>query len=144
MVLQPFSIPEQIPKIKSGSKTQTTRSGIRNIPLGTKLQQYYRPRMKRGTCTNCIVDCGNKIHYVGYAGCPEWNNFFGEVPVTEINILESGLQGLNKLEFEGWAVCDGFLNGEYAEEWFINQYGIGWRQMPVTVIKWDNSKRVLR
>lgn len=139
MVLQPFSIPEHIPKIKSGEKTQTTRKGIRDLKVGTKLQQYYRPRMKRGTCANCIQDCK-----LGSAECTKWTNFFGVVPVTSVRAYPYGLQELNKIEFEGWALSDGFDSAEQAKEWFENQYGVGWEQMPVTVIRWDNNKRVIR
>jgi hypothetical protein len=139
MVLQPFSIPEHIPKIKSGEKTQTTRKGIRDLKVGTWLQQYYRPRMKRGTCANCIQDCE-----LGSAECTKWTNYFGEVQVTSIKHYPYGLQELNKIEFDGWALCDGFESSEQAEEWFENQYGIGWRQIPMTVIRWDNSLRVIR
>lgn len=144
MVLQPFSIPEHIEKIKSGEKTQTTRKGIRDIKIGTKLQQYYRPRIKRGTCDNCISDCGDKKLYVGFTGCSFWDNYFGEVPVSAVKIYPFGLQELKEVEFEGWAICDGFADGNEADEWFTNQYGIGWKQMPMTVIKWDNSLRVFK
>jgi len=137
MVLQPFSIPDHIDKIKNGEKTQTTRKGIRDLKPGTKLQQYYRPRMKKGTCVNCIQDCR-----LGYANCPKWTNYFGEVPVTEIRSYPTGLQELTPIAFGGWALCDGFESVEQAEEWFENQYGIGWKQIPVTVIRWDNSKRL--
>lgn len=145
MVLQPFSIPEHIEKIKNGSKTQTTRKGIRDLRIGTKLQQYYRPRMKKGTCVNCIHDCdyrGRKdYHYIGDT-CPDWNNYFGEVQVTGIRAYPRGLQELTPVAFEGWALCDGFESVEQAEEWFESQYGIDWwKQMPVTVIKWDNNTR---
>lgn len=144
MVRQSFSIPEHIPKIKSGEKSQATIKGIREIPMGTKLQQYYRPRMKKGTCENCICDCGNKIHYEGFAGCSEWDNYFGEVLVTSVRSYPLGMQELREIEFDGWAICDGFSDGNEAEEWFTGQYGIGWKQIPMTVIKWDNSKRVMK
>lgn len=139
MVLQPFSIPEHIEKIKRGAKTQTTRKGIRDLQVGTKLQQYYRPRMKKGTCVNCIQDCK-----LGSAECTKWTNFFGEVPVEHIRQYPFGLQELHEIEFEGWAICDGFADGNEADEWFTEQYGIGWKSIPMTVIKWDNSKRVMR
>ncbi len=140
MVLQPYSIPDHIQKIKAGTKTQTTRMGIRGLTHGTKLQQYYRPRMKKGTCVNCIHDCYWRGRKDGK--CHDWTNYFGEVPVTSVRAYPFGLQELKTIEFEGWALCDGFESTEQAEEWFENQYGIGWKQMPVTVIKWDHSKRV--
>lgn len=139
MVLQSFSIPNHIEKIKSGEKTQTTWKGVRDLKIGTKLQQYYRPRMKRGTCENCIQNCK-----LGYAECSKWTNFFGEVPVTAVKIYPFGLQELKEVEFEGWAICDGFTDGNEADEWFTNQYGIGWKQIPMTVIKWDNRLRVFK
>ena len=144
MVLQPFSIPEHIDKIKNGVKTQTTRRGIRDLSPGTKLQQYYRPRMKKGTCANCInTSCsGSKMMYYSGTKCPDWNNFFGEVPVSCVITFPFGIQSLNKSNFEEWARNDGFDSTEQADEWFENQYGIGWKQMPVTVIQWDNGKRV--
>lgn len=142
MVLQPFSIPDHIQKIKSGEKSQTTRQGLRDIKVGTKLHQYFRPRMKRGTCDNCIQDCTQmKKLSVGFAGCSEWDNFFGVVPCTSVHQYPFGLQELHKLEFEGWAYADGFNSIEEAEQFFIKNYGIGWRAFPMTIIKWDNSLR---
>jgi hypothetical protein len=147
MVLQPFSIPEHIGKIKSGEKTQTTRKGLRDLQVGTKLQQYYRPRMKKGTCVNCIHNCYWRgradYHYIDDK-CPEWTNFFGEVPVEHIRQYPFGLQELHEIEFEGWAISDGFTDGKEADEWFTEQYGIGWKSIPMTVIKWDNSLRVMK
>lgn len=146
MVLQPFSIPEHIEKIKNGVKTQTTRKGIRDLRPGTKLQQYYRPRMKKGTCQNCInTSCsGSQMMYYSGIKCPDWNNYLGEVRVTEIRSYPAGLQELTPVAFDGWALCDGFDSADQASEWFENQYGDGWEQMPVTVIRWDNSERVMR
>jgi len=154
MVLQPFSIPDHIPKIKDGTKSQTTRRGLRDLKLGTRLQQYYKPRMKK-SCVNCIsVTCKNSVlnSHLEWPviDCMGHENYLGEVPVTECIQYPFGLQEMNKTEFEEWAKADGFNCVGEAVEFFESHYGVEshygaeWREIPMTVIKWDNSDRVLK
>jgi len=85
------------------------------------------------SCVNCISFT-----------CKGHENYLGEVPVTECVRYSHGVQALTKSEFEEWAKADGFNCVEEAVEFFEKHYGTEWGEIPMTVIKWDNSKRVLK
>lgn len=145
MTIQMFTIRDHVFKIKNGTKCQTTRKGFKKIKDGQKIQQYYKPRMKKGMCINCIQDFSvchpEHREEIGYIGCYIWTNYFGEVPVTDVVYYPSGLVSMSPDDFNKWAVDEGFNSPSEAISWFEMQYGDGWDTMPVSVIKWDHNKR---
>jgi hypothetical protein len=144
MTIQIISIYSHIQKIKNGTKCQTTRRGSKELK-SKKLQQYFKPRMKKGHCVNCIHDLSicpiERRNKLVKTGCYMWTNYFGEVPITEVVYYPAGLVSMSKDDFDAWAVADGFESPAEAIAWFENQYGNEWDTMPVSVIKWDNNKR---
>lgn len=122
MPLMSFSEPDHIAKLLDGRKQQTTRLPRKNpIKEGNTLLCYYKPRMKKGTCDNCISECGPATKARrNYEGCGRWNNFFGKATVTKVDRL------LGEIIMEGWdswAVADGFKDFKDAHEWFMSKTG---------------------
>ena len=121
MPLISFSIPEQIPKLLDGSKRQTTRLERKTpIEVGDILYCYYKPRMKKLSCNNCIgydyedQDCTKGV------GCPYWHNYFGEAEVVHVRPF-SIYQGL----LDKWAIADGFESIDEAMMW-LDKTHKGW------------------
>lgn len=143
MPLLTFSIREQVPLILSGQKTQTTRLiGERKLRVGDPLYLYFKPRMKRGTCLNCVVmGINQKCRTLVPGPCEQWNNYFGEAKITKIDHLSNefsdlGMAILNPARMQAWAIADGFKNFEEANKWFASRYGSNWARLPFQVISW--------
>ncbi|MDM7919441.1 MAG: hypothetical protein QUS12_09780, partial [Methanosarcina sp.] len=124
-----YSIPEHIPLIKDGTKRQTTRRprADRMIQEGDRLYNYFIPRLKSGTCKNCLnqLNCTTKGYKV--SNCPSWSNYFGAADVVHVERLREPDDNtfvhwsLNKLE--AWAIADGFRDVNQADGFFTGQYG---------------------
>lgn len=135
MVMMSFSEPNHVPLILDGRKAQTTRKPRKNpIKVGDTLQLYYKSRMVKGTCDNCIEigDCSNGYHVTGFEGCNKWNNFFGTAKVTKIEsfheLTNFDSNDLSKyaLVLHDWAVKDGFKDFQEADEWFTYVHNPNW------------------
>ena len=85
MPLLTFSVRDHVELIKTGQKKQSTRSP-RKLPLklGAKLFCYYKSRMKKGTCVNCICFDYEDQDCVAGKACPCWTNFFGVYQIVGI------------------------------------------------------------
>jgi hypothetical protein len=133
MVLVSFSEPAHVPMLLNGRKQQTTRLPRKNpIKIGDTLHCYFKSRLGKGTCKNCIEqEC---VYYEGdeTTPCPEWNNFFGTAKVTEIIPLHEALK-----DKEEWAKLDGFDSFEDANMWFTATAGANWTALPYKVIWFD-------
>lgn len=146
MPLLTFSIREHVPLILSGEKAQTTRLiGKRKLAVGDTLYLYFKPRMKKGTCLNCIrPDCPDfsidtpddkDCRFTNYLGGHNWKNYFGEA------IIESLLSIKEILDWDWnardeWAKLDGFKDFREANKWFTKKYGKDWMNLPFQVISW--------
>lgn len=140
MVLMSFSEPAHIPMLLDGRKQQTTRlPRKRPIKEGDVLHCYYKPRMKKGMCENCINQhCPHPIvnghRLAPDIPCPDWNNFFGTATVTNVIPLKQALK--NK---ETFAQKDGFVSWAAANSWFRYTSGVdkNWTSLPYVVIQFE-------
>jgi len=155
-----FSEPSHVSLIRAGEKQQSTRLP-RKIPFKPydKLFCYYKSRMKKGTCLNCINYSAEDQDCVKQVGCSYWGNFFGEAQVTGVIHCNSTLskttykdyreaiigKGFERyiaslgdqpeLFMEGWAQADGFAGLNAAHEWFTKSTGTDqWMMRPWTII----------
>jgi hypothetical protein len=135
-----YSIPEHIPLIMDGTKRQTTRRPRERYPFkeGDRLYNYFIPRIKSGTCKNCLnqLDCTKKGRKVN--NCLSWSNYFGAADTAHIERLREVDDNtfvhwsLNKLE--GWAIADGFRDVSQADGFFTKQYGTEWDYIEYDII----------
>lgn len=136
-----FSIPDHVLKIRYGIKKQTTRKP-RKSPLksGDLLVMYYIPRMKKGTCKNCVnVDCYKELESrqssLNTDGCEKWTNLLGRARVTRcVNIIPNQL---SLSEISNWSTKDGFDTLLDADRWFMGQYGPEWWTDEWNVIEFE-------
>lgn len=138
MVLVSFSEPAHVPMLLNGRMQQTTRLPRKNhIKVGDTLHCYFKSRLGKGTCNNCIEqEC---VYYEGDepTPCPEWNNFFGTAHVTKIeNLLIDVIFGGKK---EEWAVADGFKDWDEANKWFTETHGAKWIEEGFEVIHFEHE-----
>ena len=101
MSLLIFSERDHIIPMRKGKKLWTTRPKRKiPIPIGGKLQCYFKSRMKKNTCFNCISEkclvqpfsdnlykdaIANRA-FCKQTGCLNpWTNFFGEAILTHID-----------------------------------------------------------
>lgn len=137
MVLMQFSEPSHVAKLLEGRKRQTTRKARkRNLKVGDVLQCYYKPRMQRGTCKNCIsqrtAECTYHEMNETVDCCLKWNNYFGEATVAKIeNVVFAEQSAQCRI---AWARADGFLHFVEADHWFAAHYGNDWQFMEWQVI----------
>jgi len=154
MVLLSFSITDHIQKIKAGLKFQTSRiprkprsNGKPAYSVGEKAQLYYRSRMRKASCDNCILNCG-KVPNINW--CEQHTNFFGESEIIDIIHYHSGdykeryhevwtgytLSYASKEDKESWAIADGFIDFKEASEYFKTSHGGNWADLNWDVIVW--------
>lgn len=181
MPLMSFTRPEAISLLLDGRKKQTTRlrrierlvsSNVpdehflqvkkvgRELKVGDTLYCYYRSRMKKGYCGNCLKQyypnpvcesdtiSRDRKHSVD---CDAWTNYFGGATITKIENLNivfyqdlilnvynveinDALLNQNK---ELWAKLDGFKDFVEANEWFSKEYGRNWQDLPFVVITFE-------
>ena len=128
MPLMPFSIPNQVHKLLSGKKVQTTRvAGKWN--QGDIAKCWYRSRAKK-TCFNCINPdcnvCGGLLTRLQtprtklLIPCDQHRNNFGDAVIKNVQPLD--LYSMSNEELEDWAVRDGFVDFQAADKWFNNTY----------------------
>jgi len=134
-----FSEQSHVAEILNGEKEQTTRlNGRRKIKTGDILYPYFKSRMKKGTCFNCINrGCKDSNYFKqpfknDLAICPDWINKFGTASVTKVEDFDPLL--LSQTALETWAQADGFPNFEKANEWFTKVHGPDWIYKPWVII----------
>lgn len=146
MPLMGFSDKKHVPMILNGTKRQTTRKPRKNsITVKDTLYCYFKPRMKKGTCDNCIRfnECNNGYHVTGFSGCSYWNNKFGDAKIIGIRHVGSDNtppfaewmdDSLNR-----WATNDGFENFKEADEWFTRVHGPDWKSKEWDIIYFEGD-----
>lgn len=127
-MLMPFSIPEQVPKLLSGQKLQTTRVAGK-WKTGDVAQCWYRSRAKK-TCYNCINPdcdvCGGLLTRLQtplvqrLTPCSDHRNNFGNSVIANVQPLD--FYSMSNEELKDWAVRDGFVDFQAAEKWFLKTY----------------------
>lgn len=144
MVLMSFSEPAHIQLLKNGKKKRTTRPA-RKIPVkvGDTLHCYFKSRMKKGTCKNCIdLECKRSEKYTyrhdcygSRASCHDWTNFFGTA--KSVHVRRTKIINLTSVQREGWAITDGFANFKEADEWFTRVHGDEWMWKDFDIIDFE-------
>ena len=154
MPLLSFSDSKHVPLILDGRKAQTTRRP-RKSPIKVKdtLRVYFRSRMKKGTCLNCISktctksnansDPKNSLEDWGKDnGCELWYNFFGTAKVTAVTRVGRTTLTIDKWddrEKESWAIADGFTNFDEADKWFKRIHGPDWQAQEWDIIHFEGD-----
>jgi len=146
MPIMGFSEQKHIPLILNGAKRQTTRKPRKKqVNVGDILYCYFKPRMKSGSCDNCILidKCSNGYHVTGFSGCRRWDNKFGEAKVIGIRRVGSENTACFS-EWMGdslnrWAINDGFENFHEADEWFRRVHGDNWQNQEWDIIYFDGD-----
>jgi hypothetical protein len=143
-----FSEQKHVSMIINGTKRQTTRKPRKNhVKVGDTLFCYFKPRMKNGTCINCIKDCNTYIasEYAGSGHCPEWNNYFGTAKVTKIasfheltNFDSTDLSKYAEVLYQ-WAIADGFQDFQEADGWFTKVHGPNWQNQEWDIIYFEGD-----
>ena len=128
MPLMPFSIPDQVPKLLSGEKLQTTRIAGQ-WKQGDIMKCWYKSRAKK-TCYNCINPtcnvCGGLLIRLQtprtklLPPCSDHRNKLGEAKIERIRPLD--FYSMSGEELEDWAVRDGFSDFQAADRWFSRTY----------------------
>jgi hypothetical protein len=145
-----FSEPKHVPLILDGRKAQTTRKPRKTpIKVNDTLYVYFRARMKKGTCLNCISKMCTKSNansdpksLEDCNGCEFWCNFFGEAKVTAVARVGKTTLTIDKWydrEKESWAIADGFTNFNEADEWFKRIHGPDWQAQEWDIIHFKGS-----
>jgi len=114
MPMMQFSEPKHVSLLCNGLKQQTTRKpGKRQINVNNKILAYFKPRRRKGNCSNCIKKGCDWSNFTGFkelakdrVGCPDWINRFGETVVTSVYITD--FEYMSSVGREDWAVRDGF------------------------------------
>src|SRR5674536_67384 len=92
-----FSEPKHVSLLCNGLKQQTTRKPREKHPIkvNDKIIAYFKPRRRKGNCSNCIKKGCDWSNFTGFkelskdkVGCPDWINFFGETVVTSVHITD--------------------------------------------------------
>jgi len=139
-----FLEPKHVSLLCNGLKQQTTRKlWVHPITVNNKIRAYFRPRMGKGSCINCIKkDCDNS-NFTGFksvrdrVGCCDWINFFGETAVTSVYITD--FEYMSSADRENWAVRDGFTCFSEADEWFNKVHGSEWKSRKWAVISFNSE-----
>jgi len=150
-----FSDSKHVPLILDGSKAQTTRRPRKNrITVNDTLRVYFRVRMKKGTCLNCISKTCTKSNansdpknslledWGKDNDCEFWYNFFGTAKVTTVVRVGRTTLNIDKWydhEKESWAVADGFKNFAEADKWFKRIHGPDWQAQEWDIIHFEGS-----
>lgn len=135
-----FSIREHVNKIQKKIKRQTTRfNPRRQYRPGQLLQLYYRPRMKKFTCVNCInpmcqYSVSNCKKPPVKTGCECWNNLLGIATIETVEHFY--FIDLSTAEKAAWSIADGFEDFNEANSWMENVYGPEWQKKRATVVRW--------
>lgn len=127
---------EWLELLLSGYKKQTTRPKTKRINEGDEVVVYNQQR-------RCIIDKPLRIMtHTGYdvmckRGYPDVSgrksyhaHLLGKVLITEV--YDTKIDD----DPDQWANDDGFYDFAYADTWFRDHHGDGWREMTWTIIKW--------
>jgi hypothetical protein len=145
MSLLSFSDTKHVPLIIDGRKAQTTRTPRKTpIKAGDNLYVYFRSRMKKGTCQNCICKMCKKSNAnsnprdnleeweLENNACKFWYNFFGSAIAIKVEDFDPHALSHNALE--AWAKADGFKSFAEAAQWFEKVHGKNWVNLPWDII----------
>jgi hypothetical protein len=152
MPLLSFSDSNHVPLILDGRKAQTTRKPRKNpITVNDTLYVYFRSRMKKGTCLNCIsktctksnANTKNSLEDWGKDNdCEFWYNFIGTAKVTAVVRVGRTTLNIDKWddrEKESWAIADGFTNFDEADKWFKRIHGPDWQAQEWDIIHFEGD-----
>lgn len=149
MPLMSFSDQKHVPMIIDGRKQQTTRKPRKNpITVKNTLHCYFKSRINKGTCYNCInqecekLNLFNKMVEKDLPLCPEWVNAFGKAKVTAVVRIGRTTPSFDKWydhEKEEWAVADGFDDFHGADEWFKRVHGPDWMSKDWDIIYFEGE-----
>lgn len=150
MPLLSLSDQKHVSMILDGRKHQTTRKPRKNpVKVGDTLHVYFKSRMKKGTCLNCISKMcvksnansnpDNKLEdwEKENNGCQLWYNYFGTAKVTKIEDFDPLL--LSPAAIDAWAIADGFESFSEADEWFTRVHGKDWVYQSWSLIFFDGD-----
>ena len=151
-----YSIPEHVPFILNGVKTQTTRRPriYRPIKVGDVICNCFEcpdtlntcetPK----TCDTCISPCEKVSQEI--RDCLGWSNYFGPVEVVQVVRLrqedENTFVHWSLKDLKAWAIADGFQDLKSAIDFFEGHYGNEWDYMDFDIIhfvgKWVKPSQV--
>jgi len=140
-----FSEPKHVSLLCNGLKQQTTRKlWVRPIKVNNKILAYFKLRMRKGNCSNCIKKGCDWSNFTGFkelskdrVGCCDWINFFGETIVTSVHITD--FEYMSSADREGWAVKDGFTCFNDADVWFSRVHGSEGKSSKWAVISFNSE-----